>query len=67
MQGSNLSAIIFGNFSDYIIGEWGAIYILIDPYTGGAAGTVRVRVLQDVDGACRRAESFAAIVDASTT
>jgi len=24
-------------------------------------------VLQDVDGACRRAESFAAIVDASTT
>ena len=65
--GSNLSAIIFGNFSDYIIGEWGAIDILIDPYTGGAAGTVRVRVLQDVDGACRRAESFAAIKDASTT
>lgn len=65
--GSSLSAIIFGNFSDYIIAEWGAIDILIDPYTGGAAGTLRVRVLQDVDGACRRAESFAAIVDAVTT
>ena len=65
-SGANLSAIIFGNWNDLIIGEWGALDILVDPYTGGAAGTVRVRVLQDVDIAVRHAESFAAIKDAKT-
>ena len=65
-DGSNLSAIFFGNWSDLIIGEWGALDILIDPYTGGAAGTVRVRVLQDVDVAVRHLESFAVIKDAKT-
>lgn len=60
------SAIIFGNFSDLLIGMWGGLDLLIDPYTGGAAGTVRVRVLQDVDVAVRHAESFAAMLDALT-
>lgn len=62
--GTNLSAILYGNWADLIIGEWGALDILVDPYTGGAAGTVRVRVLQDVDIALRNAESFAVIKDA---
>ena len=61
---STCSAIIFGNFSDLIVGEWGALDVLVDPYTGGAAGTVRVRVLQDVDVAVRHAQSFAAMLDA---
>lgn len=65
--GTDLSAIIFGNWGDLIIGEWGVLDILVDPYTGSAAGTVRVRALQDVDVAVRHAESFAIIVDASTT
>ncbi len=61
------SAIIFGNFDDIVIGEWGAVDLLVDPYTGGAAGTVRVRILEDVDVAIRHAASFAAMVDALTT
>ena len=61
------SAIIFGNWADLIIAEWGAVDVLVDPYTGGAAGTVRVRVLQDIDIALRHAESMAAMVDALTT
>lgn len=67
--GSNgiCSAIIFGNWADLIIGLWGALDILVDPYTGGAAGTVRVRVLQDCDIAVRHAESFAAMLDALTS
>lgn len=60
------SALIFGNFADWIIALWGALDILVDPYTGGAAGTVRVRMLQDVDEAPRRVASFAAMVDALT-
>ncbi len=62
------SAIIFGNWADLIIGEWGGgIDVLVDPYTGGTAGTVRVRVLQDIDIVLRHVESFAAMLDALTT
>lgn len=65
--GTNLSAILFGNWADLIIGEWGAVDVLVDPYTGGAAGTVRVRLLQDADINVRHPESFSAMKDAITT
>lgn len=48
----------FGNWADMLIGFWSGIDILVDPYTGGTAGTVRVIALQDVDVAVRHAESF---------
>jgi HK97 family phage major capsid protein len=63
---SNCSAVIFGDFASILIGLWGATDILVDPYTGGAAGTVRVRVLQSCDVALRYVESFATMVDALT-
>lgn len=65
--GTNLSAIIFGNFRDLVIGMWGGLDLMVDPYTGSAAGTVRVVALQDVDVAVRYTESFATMVDAVTT
>lgn len=60
------SAIIFGNFADLIIGMWGGLDLLVDPYTGGTSGTVRVTALQDVDVAVRHALSFSAMKDATT-
>ena len=60
------SAIIFGNFADLIIGMWGGLDLMVDPYTGSTSGTVRVVALQDVDVAVRHPESFAAMVDALT-
>jgi HK97 family phage major capsid protein/HK97 family phage prohead protease len=60
------SAIIFGNFTDLIIGQWGSLDLMVDPYTGSTAGTVRVVALQDVDVCVRHAESFAAMKDALT-
>ena len=65
--GSNLSALLFGNFADLIIGMWGGLDLLVDPYTGGASGTVRVIAHQDVDVAVRHAASFSAMQDAITT
>ena len=61
------SAIFFGNWADLFIGMWGGLDILVDPYTGSTAGTVRVVALQDVDIAVRHPESFAAMLDALTT
>ena len=64
--GDDCSAIFFGNWGDLMIGEWGNLDILVDPYTGGTAGTLRIIVFQDVDIAVRHAESFAAMLDALT-
>ena len=50
--------IWYGNWSDLIIGYWSGLDLQVDPYTGGASGTVRVRVLQDVDVAVKHAASF---------
>ena len=60
------SAIIFGNFADLVIGMWGGLDLMVDPYTGSTAGTIRVVALQDVDVAVRNVESFATMVDALT-
>lgn len=64
--GTSLSAIFFGNWADLIIGQWGALDIMVDPYTGSTSGTVRVVALQDVDVAVRHAESWSVMKDAIT-
>ena len=62
--GTNLSALIFGDFSQLVIGMWGALEILPNPYGSGyTAGSVDIRAMQTVDVAVRHAESFAAITD----
>jgi HK97 family phage major capsid protein len=53
--------MLFGNFSDLIIGQWGVLDVLVDPYTLGTSGGIRIRVMQDVDVAIRHAESFAVL------
>lgn len=60
------SAIIFGNWSDLMIGQWGSLDLMVDPYSGSTSGTVRVVALQDVDVAVRHATSFSAMLDALT-
>lgn len=60
------SAIVYGNWSDLLIGMWGGLDIMLDPYAGATAGTKRVIALQDVDVAVRYPVSFAAMLDALT-
>lgn len=60
------SAIMFGNWADLVIGMWGGLDIMLDPYTGATSGTRRVIALQDVDVNARHAASFAAMKDALT-
>jgi HK97 family phage major capsid protein len=60
------SAIIFGNWADLVIGQWGSLDILVDRITGGLKGTVRVIAFQDVDVCVKNAQSFAVMKDALT-
>lgn len=64
--GSNLSAVLFGNWADLVIGQWGTLDLMVDPYSNSTSGTVRVVALQDVDIALRQAASFAVMKDAIT-
>jgi len=51
--------LYFGNFSDLLLGFWGGLDILVDPYTASTTGTVRIVAMQTVDVAVRHAVSFA--------
>ena len=61
--GTGLSAMIFGDFSQLMIGLFSTPDVLIDPYTAGSSGAVRIRVMQEIDVAVRHAQSFAACLD----
>ena len=66
-SGSSLSAMIFGNFNDLVVGEWGSLDVLFDPYSNSNSGSMRITAFLDLDIAVRHAESFAAIQDLVTT
>ena len=57
-------AILFGNFNDYIIANWGGVDIIVDPYTLAKQATVQLVVNSFWDGGLRRDKSFAVIKDA---
>lgn len=60
------SAVIFGNWTDLIIGMWSAIDVLADPYSLSTQGALRVIAMQDADIAVRRPASFSAAKDVLT-
>jgi len=51
---------VFGNFSDLLVGMFGGLDVVVDPYTASSSGTVRIVALQSVDVAVRHAVSFCA-------
>jgi HK97 family phage major capsid protein len=66
-SGATLSAVLFGNWADLIVGMWGGLDIQVNPYSLDTTGAVRVTSFQDVDIALRHPESFNIIIDAITT
>jgi len=66
--GNNLSAVIFGDFSQLLIAEWGVLEILPNPYGAGyPSGSIQIRSLATIDVAPRRPEYFAVCTDVVTT
>lgn len=61
--GTNLTAMIFGDFSTLMYAFWGGIDVLVDPYSNSTAGTVRVVALIDATLKILQAEKLAKIVD----
>ncbi len=63
-SGSGLTAIIFGNWAECIIGLWGMLDIKPDPYSSGDDDTLILRAFQDADVQLRHPESFSVCLDA---
>ncbi|MDR1882998.1 MAG: phage major capsid protein [Prevotella sp.] len=51
--------IAFGNWADLIIGQWGALDLMVDPYTKADQAFVRIVINSYWDAIPRRAASFA--------
>ena len=50
--------VLFGDFSQFVIGMWSGLDLTVDPYVGATSGNVRVIALQDVDFAVKQAGAF---------
>ena len=61
------SAMMFGDWSQLLVGMWSGIDLMVDPYTGSSAGTTRVVAFVDTDTDIRHAEAFAECNEITTT
>lgn len=67
-SGSSLSSMIFGNWRDLLIGQWGSgIDLLVDPYTNSSTGAVRIVAMTDVAVNVRWPDAFIKVKDIVTT
>lgn len=57
-EGSDEYGIVFGNWADYFLGQWGGIEMLVDPYTQALKGTIRLVVNSYWNMGFIRKESF---------
>lgn len=61
------SAIIYGNFNDALMGQWGGLEFLVNPYSLDTTGLIRINCWTFFDFLVRRPVSFAVMKDALTT
>ena len=50
--------VVLGNFSEYVIAQWGAIDLTIDPYSQAVNGKVRIIINAYFDAKPKRSEAF---------
>lgn len=64
--GGTEHGIVFGNWQDLMIGLWGALELVVDPYTLARKGLIGVTSFQMADVAARHGESFCVATGATT-
>lgn len=62
---SSVKRMILGNWSDLLIGMWGGLDVIVDPYSSSSDGTLKLVIFQDCDIAVRHPESFCISVNPS--
>jgi HK97 family phage major capsid protein/HK97 family phage prohead protease len=64
LGGGAAHGIVFGDWSQLLIGDWGVMEIIVDPYRLKKQGMIEVTSYTQMDCNVRHVESFAAITDA---
>lgn len=62
-SGAVCSALIGGDFSQVVVGQFGGVEIIIDPYSGARTGMTQLTINQFVDVAVKQPAALGAIVD----
>jgi HK97 family phage major capsid protein len=57
-------AILFGNWQELLIGQWGDMEVVVDPYTQARRGNILITPYLMADVGVRHPVSFAAMLDA---
>ena len=60
------SAMIFGNFEEVLVPQWGGLDMIVDPFSSKAKGVVELTAIAYHDVCVRRPGCFAAIKDIKT-
>jgi hypothetical protein len=58
LGGGSEHGLIFGNWSEALIGTWGALELVVDPYALKKQGMIEVTSFQLADIALRHGQSF---------
>lgn len=64
-HGNTKSHVLMGDFSQVIMGTWGALELKVDPYKYSDTGALYIVAFQSMDFAVRHPEAFAIISDLS--
>jgi HK97 family phage major capsid protein len=62
-SGTSLTAVVFGNFDSATYGLWSGVDVLLDPYTAGSSGALKLYAFQDYDFQMVYEVGFAKCVD----
>lgn len=65
-SGTNLSALIYGNWAEMIIAMFSGIDVVVNPYSLDLSGGIRITAFQDCDVNLRYPEAFCFISDLTT-
>ena len=63
-SGTDLHSILYGNWASLLIGQWGGLDVLINPFTKDSQGLIRINMSTYYDIGVDHEESFSAVVDA---
>lgn len=64
---SACSAMVFGDFSQVVIGSWNGLQFIVDPYTSKNKGVIEVAAIAYHDVAIKHPVAFGVIKDITTT
>jgi len=62
-NGTDLHSIIYGDLKQYVLGQFGALEVIVDPHTNMQTGLINVGIFVELDSDLRHLGAFCAMTD----